>query len=132
VTTRAFVSVRMPPQVKQIAAVSGIPMNGGVSSGVAQLDLGGVRPMVALPSKRVWSNSPGPIAALKSATVIAAVHISAPRPSLARPASDGAGPDAAHRVLISRQLGAPDDALPEATLDTVIAWEEQRARASAL
>ncbi|WP_435070357.1 IclR family transcriptional regulator [Amycolatopsis thermoflava] len=66
-----------------------------------------------------------------SGTVIAAVHICAPRGRLA--------PDRRPMVLtqmlqtgvqISRQLGAPDDMLPDTTLDTVIASEERRASAS--
>jgi DNA-binding IclR family transcriptional regulator len=67
-----------------------------------------------------------------SGTVIAAVHISAPRGRLApdrRPMVLTQMLDTG--VLISRQLGAPDNGLPDATLDLVIASEQQRTSASA-
>src|SRR5690606_6144077 len=54
-------------------------MNGGVSSGVAQFDLGGVSPVVALPSSLRTSNSPGPHAAVNSATVFSSASAARPR-----------------------------------------------------
>ena len=68
-TTRAELSVRIPPNVNVIAQVSGYATNGGESSGKAQFDFGGARPRVLLPSKTYGSNGSGPIAALYSETV---------------------------------------------------------------
>ncbi|MFI6085771.1 IclR family transcriptional regulator [Streptomyces sp. NPDC051217] len=67
-----------------------------------------------------------------SRTVTAAVHISAPRGRLAPDRRPMVLAHMLHTgVLISRHLGAPDDALPDTTLDTVIALEAQRTQTSA-
>ena len=52
-----------------IPQVTGKAVNGGCSTGSAQLDFGGSMPSVRLPSLIVGSKSPGRIAALNSATV---------------------------------------------------------------
>ena len=84
-STRASSSTRTPPNVNVIPHVIGNAVNGGCSTGSAQLDLGGSMPSVRLPSLTVGSKSPGPIAALNASTVRSRRSASMPSRSASSP-----------------------------------------------